>query len=92
MERGGVTGEDELGAFLVPSSCPLAHHCGGPQLRVCGSPALKIYVKTISKAGVELFLQNKRDDIHTEKHTFISLSNSILIDRGMRSAISLYSL
>ena len=55
MERGGVTGEDELGAFLVPSSCPLAHHRGGPQLRVCGSPALKIYVKTISKAGVKIF-------------------------------------
>ena len=79
MERGGVTGEDELGAFLVPSSCPLAHHCGGPQLRVCGSPALKICVRTIAKAGVKLFLQNKCNDIHTEKHIFISLSNSILI-------------
>ena len=45
-----------LGALFLPS-CPPPR--GGPELRVCGSPALKICVRTISKAGVKLFLQNK---------------------------------
>ena len=72
MERGGVTGEDELGAFLVPSSCPLAHHRGGPELRVCGSPALKICVRTMSKAGVKFFLQNKCNDIHIVAYLYFT--------------------